>query len=326
MNTLQSSPITLGAVITTDFSEYADSLGEIFDGQVVQLRREAQPTRCRYVTDGSAVLYEEVLGASSFQHFCLRGERMALTIPNHVAREGRWMGLECPSSGIWFCRGWESVEVMYPAGSENRVGVIDLNRFTALFEDLVGLSVDLAFPRDRYFLHLPRKAVMFLWSRWGELLGDTGTKSMDLAMSLVEPLAEVLYVGWRDGGIGGERRADSFTFRRVSGLLQNGELPNSPAHLACTLGVSLRTLHNACMRGCGHSPGQLLRLHRLNRVRRDLIRFGHSERTVAHLAIEHGFTELGRFSGIYRKVFGELPSETLRLRSKRQELLRIGMV
>jgi len=32
---------------------------------------------------------------------------------------------------------------------------------------------------------------------------------------------------------------------------------------------------------------------------------------VKEIAIEHGFVELGRFAGDYRRMFGELPSETL---------------
>ncbi len=58
-------------------------------------------------------------------------------------------------------------------------------------------------------------------------------------------------------------------------------------------------------------PGRFLKLLRLNRVRRDLIRESCAERSVTSLAITHGFTELGRFAGEYRALFGELPSETL---------------
>ena len=53
-------------------------------------------------------------------------------------------------------------------------------------------------------------------------------------------------------------------------------------------------------------------LRRLNRVRRALLRADPATATVAEHARRHGFTELGRFAVIYRTVFGESPSTTLR--------------
>jgi transcriptional regulator GlxA family with amidase domain len=34
--------------------------------------------------------------------------------------------------------------------------------------------------------------------------------------------------------------------------------------------------------------------------------------TITDVATEHGFSEFGRFAGIYRGAFGETPSQTLR--------------
>jgi AraC-like DNA-binding protein len=51
---------------------------------------------------------------------------------------------------------------------------------------------------------------------------------------------------------------------------------------------------------------------RLNAMRRELL--GATEETlrVADLAQRHGIAHLGRFAGEYRRMFGELPSQTLR--------------
>ena len=54
-----------------------------------------------------------------------------------------------------------------------------------------------------------------------------------------------------------------------------------------------------------------LRHSRLQQVRRRLLDAAPGE-TVTSLATQWGFFHLGRFSGLYRRQFGESPSETLR--------------
>ena len=78
------------------------------------------------------------------------------------------------------------------------------------------------------------------------------------------------------------------------------------------IGVSERTLRTCCAEFLGISPYQYVRLQHLNMVRSALRHANSSTETVADLARRYGFWELGRFAGIYRSVFGESPSATLR--------------
>jgi AraC-like DNA-binding protein len=83
------------------------------------------------------------------------------------------------------------------------------------------------------------------------------------------------------------------------------------ARLASAAGVSERTLHLGFRRFRGTTPmGRLLAL-RLHEARR-LLRNARPNATVAQVAAEVGFHQLGRFAGVYRDMFGELPSQTLR--------------
>ncbi len=77
------------------------------------------------------------------------------------------------------------------------------------------------------------------------------------------------------------------------------------------IGVSERTLRTCCAEFLGMGPNRYIRLRHLNMVRAAL-RCGGSKETVAELARRFGFWELGRFAGIYRTVYGETPSTTLR--------------
>ena len=59
------------------------------------------------------------------------------------------------------------------------------------------------------------------------------------------------------------------------------------------------------------SPQRYLRLRRMQRVRRALSFADPTSATVTAIATAHGFWELGRFAGVYRSLYGELPSQTL---------------
>ncbi len=62
----------------------------------------------------------------------------------------------------------------------------------------------------------------------------------------------------------------------------------------------------------GVSPMQYVKLLRLEAVRRSLLDSDPLGSTVSGVASEYGFRQMGRFSADYRKVYGELPSVTLR--------------
>lgn len=77
-------------------------------------------------------------------------------------------------------------------------------------------------------------------------------------------------------------------------------------------GVSERTLQYAFKDTFGVTPIGYDHLRRLNEVHHDLYYADHSTVSVAKLANQRGFSELGRFSQEYASTFHELPSCTLR--------------
>jgi AraC-like DNA-binding protein len=92
-------------------------------------------------------------------------------------------------------------------------------------------------------------------------------------------------------------------------------IPNDPLtvlDLCRALGVSRRTLQRSFAEIHGIAPLAYLRYVRLNRARRDLLQACDAWTSVANVATHWGFWHLGRFSLDYRRLFGELPSDTLR--------------
>ncbi|MDX2434493.1 MAG: helix-turn-helix domain-containing protein [Desulfobacterales bacterium] len=81
----------------------------------------------------------------------------------------------------------------------------------------------------------------------------------------------------------------------------------------CTItGASRRTLQYAFQEHYGLSPKTYLNNYRLNAVRRELKKCAPFKTKVNDAASLWGFWHMGKFAADYRKLFGELPSETLK--------------
>src|SRR3954449_4816574 len=74
------------------------------------------------------------------------------------------------------------------------------------------------------------------------------------------------------------------------------------------IGISERTLRGHCKQALGISPAQYVLLTRMRAVRHALCQSQPKRTTVLEIARQHGFNQMGRFAGRYRRVFGETPS------------------
>ncbi|MBU6529616.1 helix-turn-helix transcriptional regulator [Streptomyces mayonensis] len=85
--------------------------------------------------------------------------------------------------------------------------------------------------------------------------------------------------------------------------------PLTVSDIAEAVGCSVRTLHEHFQAGVGDTPMGWVREQRLRHVHEELCTSG---RSVTDVAFAWGFTHLGRFSAVYRKRYGVLPSDTVR--------------
>lgn len=85
------------------------------------------------------------------------------------------------------------------------------------------------------------------------------------------------------------------------------------ADVALAAGLSLRSLQHGFRRCLDSSPQDYLKLARLRGVRRELLDAG-ARRSVEDIARDWGFSNRGHFATQYRKLYGELPSQTRRSR------------
>lgn len=90
----------------------------------------------------------------------------------------------------------------------------------------------------------------------------------------------------------------------------NGSI--SVATVAKSLGVSERTLLTAFRSRHDKSPRQFIQAMRLNRARTRLRLASESGALIQDVAAECGFWDFGRFASKYQRLFGELPTQTVK--------------
>ena len=95
-------------------------------------------------------------------------------------------------------------------------------------------------------------------------------------------------------------------------LLDNLASGVSRAKLAEIAGVSVRSLSRAFVQRHGVGPMKFLKERRLEAVRMELINARPDIAKVSDIALRYGFSELGKFSLLYKSVYNEKPSETLK--------------
>jgi AraC family ethanolamine operon transcriptional activator len=95
-------------------------------------------------------------------------------------------------------------------------------------------------------------------------------------------------------------------------IAESGSEHISIPKLCSVANVSERTLEYAFRERYNLSPKKYTLLHRMNNVRKQLRKATQNKHTVSEIARQHGFWHMGQFSAYYKKMFIELPSETLK--------------
>jgi AraC family ethanolamine operon transcriptional activator len=101
-----------------------------------------------------------------------------------------------------------------------------------------------------------------------------------------------------------------------------GSRPVHISEICAECGASRRSLHRAFTEVLGIGPVTFLQRKRLCDIHSALRHADPATTTIAEIALQHGFLNLGRFSGYYRALFDEYPSETFGKRYPGRDRLR----
>jgi AraC-like DNA-binding protein len=140
---------------------------------------------------------------------------------------------------------------------------------------------------------------------------DGPEAASDLMQQILHAVVQCLASKEADDNPKTRRHHTAVMARFEDALSKRGDERIAMPMLCKEIDVPERTLRMCCAEFLGVSPTRYLLLQRLNKARSALRRADPALSSVAEVARDHQFLELGRFAVTYRATFGESPSVTL---------------
>lgn len=314
----QSSHLLAGQVQTLDPAEDNQVLGLLYEYETVQLNQGAFSRHVQFAGTERSALYVEEYGARSHNLGALRGDRLAFCLPI-METESRWWGRSISHGVMPMSHSGKTIHATFDAGQRHVVMILDRQWcLEELSRGMVGQILNIESilnPQHSSFLEIHPLQVQ-RWSQrlcrlltrvvsWPEKVPKQQFESelLTAVRSLLEPAEVSQLIESRSKQVVEMTLTYADAFQSQSPTV---------SELCANVNVSRRTLEVAFQTIVGKSPLQFLTQRRLCRAYVDLKRAKDESIRVTDIAFAHGFTELGRFANRYQKIFGELPSETLR--------------
>ena len=322
----QSSHLLAGQVQTLDPAEDNQVLGLLYEYETVQLNQGAFSRHVQFAGTERSALYVEEYGARSHNLGALRGDRLAFCLPI-METESRWWGRSISHGVMPMSHSGKTIHATFDAGQRHVVMILDRQWcLEELSRRMVGQILNIESilnPQHSSFLEIHPLQVQ-RWSQrlcrlltrvvsWPEKVPKQQFESelLTAVRSLLEPAEVSQLIESRSKQVVEMTLTYADAFQSQSPTV---------SELCANVNVSRRTLEVAFQTIVGKSPLQFLTQRRLCRAYVDLKRAKDESIRVTDIAFAHGFTELGRFANRYQKIFGELPSETLRQYSSQRRL------
>lgn len=261
-------------------------------------------------------LFLEFTNQTLHQDGFLAEDTVAIGVPFTSIENGMFCGSPCQKNSIHIYSGRNGFEFISPQNLLIGLIVISKNRLMRL------LSAE-----DQYFLNLHCKE-----ARIAQISADIYTNLVQFLHSTFEMLKlnpdMMHHAGFQDEVtanaiqvvidsllVGHQQYPDLLLHKSWKVVADTREIVNlrqdnpiSVSELCESLEISRRTLQYHFQQALSTSPIAYLRAERLNGVRRML----KSANSVTEAATHWGFWHFGHFSHEYKKMFGELPSDTFR--------------
>lgn len=293
---------------------YQATLLRAWDQEYAQLQPGHFNGSVRTLRNGKVKLFAERMNRATFQMGSLPVGRLAFGLPLRGRGRSCICGEEGDAGSLLVFSGQSGFEFHSPEDFEFLGIELDTeDSGDAVFLSMVQTLGTMISSGRRSIALEPKRAAKLgrllkaaLTEEERELLLDREDHAAWFNRGLVGWLLDMLPVADREPDRQPMRHWDTITAIRQ--LVIDGPFcPLSVAELTVELGLSRRTLQNACKEVVGLSPVQYLRALRLSEARRMMER----SNSVTEVATQFGFWHLGYFARDYHVMFGELPSKTL---------------
>lgn len=257
-------------------------------------------------------LYEEQLSQSVFQNGEARSDTLCLGVFKALSGETRWMG-----KGLTL----QDVTWSYRRG--------ELMLQTPEYSSLLVLSVPLNL-LDDFSEELPRSVCSVrddvLANRIRQQISATIQGVMEHPLQLASKPARQQFQSEIRGLVcafftvaqqqsprvrPSLQKAQRVVTKAQEALIAHADSPLTVDELCVMTHTSRRTLQNCFETVTGQSPAVFLKNLRLNAVKRILVMCDESS-NISEIASQWGFWHLSQFTVDYKRLFGELPSQTLK--------------
>lgn len=276
-------------------------------------------TTLKHLTAERFQIFRETFDKRIVQIGAAPAGRLCLAMPVCSSEPSVFQGKPLTGESVTVLHGGQEFFVQSPGGIDLLCVAVDISSLETFAcrefssADLCQLSRITRLDLEPAMIHRMRKHLERLIDSAlvGEALSETELEEQVLEFMLVL-LDSALE--WSVGRSANSTVSTYLVKQSQELALANQDEPPSVLDLCKHLNVSRSTLQRSFLSVTGLRPVEYLRALRLNIARRRLRSTETEQLTVARVASDLGFSHLGHFSGAYRTLFGETPSQTPRAR------------
>ena len=206
-------------------------------------------------------------------------------------------------------------EIDYLAGSANQIltFAIENTFFSKLFFDYFGTSFEVLREEYRLVIDLQyTKSFIHYVQKWLNYFSNE--KKFFVAEIYHRIEEEILYTLFSLLQITPKYlRKEKFNMKKVRQVMQNNiDTIYTISDLVKELHISPRTLQHNFKYTLGVTPKQYFHQLRLHAIREELMVAEVGKRQISDIILKYGFFRPSHFGAVYKKAFGETPSQTLK--------------